>query len=303
MLILLKTSAIIVHDVDCAGYDVELKFVDRMKRQFEFSVDSFQIVLDNLLTFYANSQPMTPKFFPRVEAESVYGRFETALAHLNGKLIATDAPEQIHGGGLFKYCHLIARGYKPVNDDVHMMEKYMCSRFFIDFPGIAQQHAKLEAYLANHFGANRCAGAEYDYAATAEKFAFLRTLHNVVEESTVCLMGQERMQTLSLIHAFVQRTIGTAGFFLPYAGSTGTPAQQNWRRPYRGGRRYNHPMYFGGSRHIPPVYMPYQYLAQAESGHFVSQVVLFACRRIMCCPDRRQSGGGFFKWTLRQVCW
>lgn len=31
---------------------VELKFVDTMRRQYEFSVDSFQIVLDSLMLFY-----------------------------------------------------------------------------------------------------------------------------------------------------------------------------------------------------------------------------------------------------------
>lgn len=31
---------------------VELKFVDSMRRQYEFSVDSFQIVLDSLMLFY-----------------------------------------------------------------------------------------------------------------------------------------------------------------------------------------------------------------------------------------------------------
>lgn len=34
------------------GQNIELKFVDRMKRQFQFSVDSFQILLDPLLNYY-----------------------------------------------------------------------------------------------------------------------------------------------------------------------------------------------------------------------------------------------------------
>ena len=34
------------------GCSVELKFVDNMRRQYEFSVDSFQIVLDSLMLFY-----------------------------------------------------------------------------------------------------------------------------------------------------------------------------------------------------------------------------------------------------------
>ena len=34
------------------GQNIELKFVDRMKRQFQFSVDSFQISIDSLLNYY-----------------------------------------------------------------------------------------------------------------------------------------------------------------------------------------------------------------------------------------------------------
>jgi hypothetical protein len=38
------------------GQNIELKFVDRMKRQFQFSVDSFQILLDPLLDHYEQQQ-------------------------------------------------------------------------------------------------------------------------------------------------------------------------------------------------------------------------------------------------------
>lgn len=63
-------------------------------------------------------------------------------------------------------------------------------RFFIDFPDIGQQKAKLENYLWNHF-----VGPEEE----ALKHQYLMLLHDVVEESTVCLMGHERRQTLQLI--------------------------------------------------------------------------------------------------------
>jgi hypothetical protein len=42
---------------------VELKFVDTMRRQYEFSVDSFQVILDSLMLFYkCATVPMTPRF-------------------------------------------------------------------------------------------------------------------------------------------------------------------------------------------------------------------------------------------------
>lgn len=66
----------------------------------------------------------------------------------------------------------------------------MCSRFFIDFPDIATQTIKLESYLRNHFWGVDEEPLQYQY---------LMHLRDVVETSTVCLMGHERRQTLSLI--------------------------------------------------------------------------------------------------------
>ncbi len=180
------------------GRNVELKFVDSMKRQFEFSVDSFQILLDSLLTFYEVSQnPMSEHFYPTVVAESVYGDFNEALYHLNKRLIATRNPEEIRGGGLLKYCNLLVRDHIPADEvDIKALERYMCSRFFIDFPDINQQSIKLENYLANHFSVDE--PLKYDY---------LMILYSVVDDSTICLMGHERRQTLSLIHQFATQVL------------------------------------------------------------------------------------------------
>lgn len=172
--------------------NVELKFVDTMRRQFEFSVDSFQIVLDSLFLFYdCAALPISENFYPTVVGESVYGDFQEALYHLQKKLISTRQPEEIRGGGLLKYCNLLVRNYRPVDHNrIKTLERYMCSRFFIDFPDIATQTVKLEAYLRNHFWGVDEEPLQYQY---------LMHLRDVVESSTVCLMGHERRQTLSLI--------------------------------------------------------------------------------------------------------
>lgn len=73
---------------------------------------------------------------------------------------------------------------------LHVIYRYMCSRFFIDFPDIATQTIKLESYLRNHFW-----GADEEPL----QYQYLMHLRDVVEISTVCLMGHERRQTLSLI--------------------------------------------------------------------------------------------------------
>ncbi|XP_028922964.1 terminal nucleotidyltransferase 5D [Ornithorhynchus anatinus] len=203
------------------GKNVELKFVDSLRRQFEFSVDSFQIVLDPLLAPPPVAPgagpwppgpwppgpsppgpwppgPSPPAPGPAVVAESVYGDFERALGHLRGRLIATRQPEEIRGGGLLKYCHLLVRGYRAADGaEIRALERYMCSRFFIDFPDVAEQQRRLESYLRSHFvGEER---SQYDY---------LMTLRAVVDGSTVCLMGHERRQTLGLIAALALRALG-----------------------------------------------------------------------------------------------
>ncbi|KFQ40542.1 Protein FAM46C [Mesitornis unicolor] len=172
------------------GRNVELKFVDCIRRQFEFSVDSFQIILDSLLFYYDYSETlMSEHFHPTVIGESMYGDFEAAFDHLQNKLIATKNPEEIRGGGLLKYCSLLLRDFRPMDkDEIKTLERYMCSRFFIDFPDILDQQRKLETYLQNHFSKGE--RSKYDY---------LMILRRVVNESTVCLMGHERRQTLNLI--------------------------------------------------------------------------------------------------------
>lgn len=136
------------------GENVEVKFVHRMKRQYEFSVDSFQIELDSLLSYYESnsdkSLTFTDDFFLTVMAESKYGKFDEALFHLNNKLVATLRPEEIRGGGLLKYCNLLLNGYHIADSDIKNMQRYMCSRFFIDFPDANSQQNKLSSYIRTH---------------------------------------------------------------------------------------------------------------------------------------------------------
>ncbi|KAF3813408.1 hypothetical protein GH733_018559 [Mirounga leonina] len=96
------------------GKNVELKFVDSIQRQFEFSADSFQIILDSLLFFYnCSSSPISERVHPMVIGDSVYGDFEEAFDHLQNRLIATKNPKEIRGGGLLKYSNLLMRDSGP----------------------------------------------------------------------------------------------------------------------------------------------------------------------------------------------
>ncbi|XP_036379677.1 terminal nucleotidyltransferase 5C-like [Megalops cyprinoides] len=183
------------------GKNVELKFVNSLRRQFEFSVDSFQIILDRMLESYLEAERRQVAHEPpaiTVVAESMYGDFEQAMDHLRYRLIATRNPEEIRGGGLLKYSNLLVREFKPASEtEIKTLERYMCSRFFIDFPDVNEQQRKIESYLRNHF-----IGEE------SSKYDYLMTLRRVVNESTVCLMGHERRQTLNMITILALKVLG-----------------------------------------------------------------------------------------------
>lgn len=134
-----------------------------------------------------------------VEAECMYGDFEQAMDHLRHRLIATHNPEEIRGGGLLKYSNLLVRNFRPASEtEIKSLERYMCSRFFIDFPDVSEQQRKIEAYLQCHFVGNE----------ETSKYDYLMTLRRVIDESTVCLMGHERRQTLNMITVLALRVLG-----------------------------------------------------------------------------------------------
>jgi hypothetical protein len=51
------------------------------------------------------------------------------------------------------------------------MEKYMCSRFFIDFSDLNQQRQKLESYLNNHFSGEENLKHEYLFQQTTTSYS------------------------------------------------------------------------------------------------------------------------------------
>jgi len=154
------------------------------------------VIIDGFLRFFSVS-PAPPttdhSFYPTVVAESAYGDFEAAVQHTRKRLIATRNPEEVRGGGLLKYCCLLARRYRLSKDvDSTTLERYMCSRFFIDFPDAERQRLQLENYLANHF-----TGTWH-----LLRIPWLSTLRTIVSRGALCL-GHRRKETLSLIDRLV----------------------------------------------------------------------------------------------------
>ncbi|KAM8800049.1 terminal nucleotidyltransferase 5D isoform 2-T2 [Eudromia elegans] len=234
-----------------SGKNVELKFVNSLRRQFEFSVDSFQIILDSILSVYRETDcKLTEDSHPTVIAESMYGDFNEAMDHLKYKLISTRNPEEIRGGGLLKYSNLLVRDFKPADEaEIKSLERYMCSRFFIDFPDVAEQQRKIESYLRNHF-----IGEE------KSKYDYLMTLHGVVNESTVCLMGHERRQTLNMITILALKVLGEQNI-IPNAANVTCYYQP---APYISDRNFSN--YYIAHGQAPVIYQPYPFHIPVQSG-------------------------------------
>ncbi|KAL0582561.1 Terminal nucleotidyltransferase 5B [Plecturocebus cupreus] len=83
---------------------------------------------------------------------------------------------------------------------MRVLQHYMCSCFFIDFPDLVEQRT-LECYLEVHFG-----GAD-----AAHRYACLVALQQVVNNSTMCLMNHEHHQTLGLIAALALQALAEQG--------------------------------------------------------------------------------------------
>ncbi|XP_024866203.1 uncharacterized protein LOC108247423 [Kryptolebias marmoratus] len=186
-----------------------------------------------------------------VEAKCMYGDFDQAMDHLRRRLIATHNPEEIRGGGLLKYSDLLVRNFRPASEtEIKSLERYMCSRFFIDFPDVNEQQRKIEAYLQCHF-----VGSE-----EASKYDYLMTLRRVIDESTVCLMGHERRQTLNMITVLALRVLGEQNA-IPNTSNVTCFYQP---APYMAEPIYN--SYFIPQAQPPLVYHPYPLHVHMQTG-------------------------------------
>ncbi|XP_059378455.1 uncharacterized protein LOC132114368 [Carassius carassius] len=199
------------------------------------------------------NEPINPsKQMPciTVLAESMYGDFEQAMDHLRYRLIATRNPEEIRGGGLLKYSNLLVRDFKPACEtEIKTLERYMCSRFFIDFPDVNEQQRKIESYLRNHF-----IGEE------KSKYDYLMTLRRVVNESTVCLMGHERRQTLNMITILALKVLGEQNI-IPNANNVTCYYQP---APYMTDHNFSN--YYISNGQSPLIYHPYPLHIHMQSG-------------------------------------
>jgi len=118
---------------------VDMKFADRLHRQYQYSADSFQMNVDPMLQCHRAGT--AGRVYPQVVAESLYGNYATAAYHLERRLIATKNVWEVRGGGLLKYSAMRAMGYQVSTrsqcgqrpNSVRNLEQAVCRKFYTDF--------------------------------------------------------------------------------------------------------------------------------------------------------------------------
>eukprot|EP01129_Flabellula_baltica_P003307 TRINITY_DN13097_c0_g1_i1.p1 TRINITY_DN13097_c0_g1~~TRINITY_DN13097_c0_g1_i1.p1 ORF type:complete len:405 (+),score=63.12 TRINITY_DN13097_c0_g1_i1:82-1215(+) len=90
-----------------SDFSVDIKFIYKMNRRYSFSLNSFEIIVDDLLSNYKVS---------RVPVETTYGHYESALHHLNSGIIHTHNPEEIFRG-CFRFALQLAKGHHIYSEE------------------------------------------------------------------------------------------------------------------------------------------------------------------------------------------
>ena len=124
------------------GQTIELKFVDRMKRQFQFSVDSFQISLDTLLDYYeqiSKSQQQTYKKYHHYQQQQQHHHHHYSKQHGRYQLLmrtTRSRNEQTTAVDEHSVTRLIA--FFPSVVLIHQSREVICFLFFCVFQSRAQ---------------------------------------------------------------------------------------------------------------------------------------------------------------------
>lgn len=129
---------------------IDLKFVQRISRPYQFSIDSFQIKLKaDLIDQVINNAVEEKGGLVDEEQQrgqppigipfgTSYPETDAAITHLKKKHIAVQNAEElakVRGGGLLKFAFLLSRGWNISPDiDRSRLMKYMCTRFMMDYP-------------------------------------------------------------------------------------------------------------------------------------------------------------------------
>lgn len=116
-------SLITVGNVD-TGFHLDLRFIEKTKRSYAFSSDSFSILLNPLFSVYSINIPNPIPF------ESDYGDVYEALHHLKSRKLKTKNPEQIRRG-IFRICLELSKGRTFETQEEEQEMRFIFTKTFI----------------------------------------------------------------------------------------------------------------------------------------------------------------------------
>lgn len=148
------------------GKNVEFKFVNRLRRCYEFPTDSFQIILNEEVlggrdtpgarvgeSAKAEAKDQT-SYVHKTQYLSCHTSMDEALGDLRHNRLGIHKPEEIRGGGFLRYIQLRMKGAllrKEQKVQEEKNERLMLNRFLLDFRSQASISHVLDNFIRCHF--------------------------------------------------------------------------------------------------------------------------------------------------------
>lgn len=155
------------------GRNVEFKFVNRLKRCYEFPTDSFQIILNEEVlggrdtpgahvrsgegSEVEGKEKAPATYTHKTQYLSCHPDLDEALEDLRENRLGIYKPEELRGGGFLRYIQLCLKGAElriKDKDKVDRNERLMLNRFLLDFRTQASMAHVLANFIQCHYPQN-----------------------------------------------------------------------------------------------------------------------------------------------------
>lgn len=112
--------------------NIDIKFIQKTKRSYVFSTDSFEIILNPILRSCSIEKSLHLVYF-----HSLYGDLDLALHHLNENILHIKNPDQIRRG-IFRLCLEFSKGRKFENlqEEENVINSF-CTQFAEEFKTVS----------------------------------------------------------------------------------------------------------------------------------------------------------------------
>jgi hypothetical protein len=124
--------------------NLDIRFIEKTKRSYAFSTDSFTIALDPILNSPSVQQS------PNIMFESDYGNLNEAISHLKKKILKIKNPQEVRRG-IFRVCLELSKGRRF---DCFEEEQFVCSTFcqalYEEFQTTDAFQQALRKFLSKH---------------------------------------------------------------------------------------------------------------------------------------------------------